>query len=210
MLTKFSCRSLKFLVHIKNAQKIRENVPVGKTKSAYVIYEWPPRTIWQPICEVIPETSLSSVAFVTRDFPTDLIAYAMSVKLTTVIDLFSVSGWCFFFNFMYLGKFVKVHRHCFPTNLVKLMRIINVLLYISFPVPVTNLGKKSNSIKLKIRGIRAWNSLRWLKFWFISLFRFRLLIWIFWFILILRNWKFVKVDCYDITYISLFPFWLVI
>ena len=96
---------------------------------------------------------------------------------------------------------MKVHRHCFPTDLiayvtnVKLMRIIDVLLYISFPVPVTNLGKNSSSIKLKIRGIRAWNSLRWLKFWFIS--RFRLIIWIFWFILILRNWKFVKVDCHS-------------
>jgi hypothetical protein len=27
----------------KNAQKICENVAVDKTKSAYVIYEWPPR-----------------------------------------------------------------------------------------------------------------------------------------------------------------------
>ena len=42
-MTKLSSCSLKFLVQTeeKNAQKIRENAAVDKTKSAYVIYEWP-------------------------------------------------------------------------------------------------------------------------------------------------------------------------
>ena len=46
ILTKFSYCSLEIFSmesKRKNAQKIRENVAVDKTKSAYVIYEWPLR-----------------------------------------------------------------------------------------------------------------------------------------------------------------------